>query len=741
MSCDLDPTVAIAPCIPRRRIGRPSLLTSGSILALLLICLARPALAGCTITPSGNAIDNLANSDTANCIDTTISVSGSPVAAIGTVGAPTFNIINLTNTTVDVSTPGNAYGIHTGNGSGVTLNQSTIGMTSNANGAFLVGIDGGTNDSIHLTDSIINVTAPNVGSVAEGFQVNTGSEIFLDGSTVNVTGGLTDAGVAGSGATVVLQNSTINASTMSVNLVGSTLILTTGAHLNSAAGAFGGGNSLLGLGGTGSEDEVFTGFGALVQGDWSLSGASNFVGIQVGMGRLAINGPITSTGFGTLINPDGTLGGNGTLTSTLLSFGTLAPGNSVGTLNVIGNVTQTDGSFEAQYDEHGIDRLTVTGTTTLAGAPVVNVISLGGTSGGSGIILSSTGGITGSFAAVNVHGNSAATLIQSATDIRLITLDGTAIEANDVAATQAGLDFLDVISSEQIAGLAICDETCAIGSNPNRRHAWMRGFGRFASQEANDGNQPFTYDTAGSALGGDIAIAKGLRLGGSFGYSYTDVDLSQQAGDTGINSTLGALYASYQSGRFFATASIGGGWQGYDISRKVTVNGAEDDASATTNAWLANAGIQAGMHLRFPGNWLLVPSAGITYQHQWVDGYQEHGASSADIAVNGHQNDAVRVKSQLWLGRDIDFTDVTLTPHLTVGVAQQFAFGGNAGGSFSNGSDFDIALNDQDRTVGLIGLGLDATLSNGLTTYLAYDGQFATNDHVHAVSAGLRYSW
>jgi outer membrane autotransporter protein len=730
----------ITPALALVRRWRQPLQAGIGAVALLLLGLTEPALAGCGVTPSGNALNNLANADTANCADTTISQTGNLLTAIGNSGAPTFNTINLTNTQIDLTSDGIATGVHSGNGSGITLNQSAININGTIPGTFLVGINGANGNVVHLNDSTININAPGAGSIAEGIQATTSSEITLTNSQIDATGVLAGVGITGSGLNVVVDNSTINGSSQSVNLAASTLVLNTGAHLNSVSGADGSGNSLLGLAGSGSEDEVFGGFGLLVQGDWSLSGASNFVGINVTFGRLAINGPITSS-FPTTVQSDGILGGNGTLTSTVNGFGILAPGNSVGTLGIVGNLTQTDGSFEAQFDQHGIDRLNVTGTTTLVGTPVVNVIPLGGSTGGSGIILASTGGITGSFAAVNFDGNGAATLIQSATDIRLITLDGTVIEANDFAATQAGLDFLDAVSSEQIAGLANCDGSCATTDNPDRAHAWMKGFGRFGSEDANAGNRPFTYDTAGSALGGDVAIAKGLRLGGSFGYSYSDVDLTDHGSNTGINSTLAAVYASYQNGRFFATASAGGGWQGYDISRQVTVDGIKDQANATTDGFLANANLQGGLQLRFPGNWLLVPSVGVSYQHQWVDGYQEHGASSADVSVDSHQSDALRLKSQLWLGRAVDFTDLTLTPHLSIGVAQQFAFGGKAGGSFSTGGDFDIALNDRDRTIGLIGLGIDAAFSNGLTTYLAYDGQFAAEGHVHAVTAGLRYSW
>src|SRR5262249_32112144 len=134
------------------------------------------------------------------------------------------------------------------------------------------------------------------------------------------------------------------------------------------------------LTGHGSEDDRFLNFENLVMdgADWSLSGASSFVDIDVDAGRLAINGAIAATGA-TTVAAGGTLGGNGTLTTpSVTSSGNIAPGNSVGTLNIVGTLAQTGGAFDIEFDKSGIDRTNVTGAVTLAGAPGVNVAPLHG---------------------------------------------------------------------------------------------------------------------------------------------------------------------------------------------------------------------------------------------------------------------------------------------------------------------------------------------------------------------------
>ena len=145
--------------------------------------------------------------------------------------------------------------------------------------------------------------------------------------------------------------------------------------------------------------------------------------------------------------------------------------------------------------------------------------------------------------------------------------------------------------------------------------------------------------------------------------------------------------------------------------------------------------------MSFPNDWRLTPSLGVSYQHQWIGGYQEHGAGAGDISVGRQQADALRLHAGLDLAHDYHLNFATLTPHLDIGIRQQYDFGGHGSAALSDGTDFTIALLDTDRTVGLIGLGLQSTFNNGLATYINYDGAFASGRTVHAVTGGLRYNW
>jgi uncharacterized protein with beta-barrel porin domain len=672
------------------------------------------------------------------------------------------------------TTGGNGNGASlSGDNMVVTLNDNALINVATGNGFLIGGI--GTQVTLNGNSRIIS------GSSASGINFYSGSNHVLTINDQASIRGLTDSfavtlarddtlinrGTLSSEAatTVMGNNNAANSDTVQnfgaitsgsgtaidLRAGNDALTLGTGSTITGLVDG-GAGTDSLTLIGAGSDGNVFQNFETLTMNgqNWSLSGSSSFANsIDVTQGRLAINGAIAAPV--TTVAGAGILGGSGTLTSDVTSTGTIAPGNSPGTLNIVGTLTQTGGAFDIEFGKAGTDRLNVTGAVTLSGGPTVNVIPVGGASGTNAIFLHSDASITGGVGAVNYQGNGAAIVNQTATNLSLITVDGTPVVASDFAAAETGLDFLDDVSAEQIAGLGSCTETnCA----DRGKHLWARGFGRFANEGARDGNQAFDYRIAGTAVGGDMELAKGLRVGASLGYSSTEADVSQQAADADIDSGLAALYANYRQGRFFVTGAVSGGWQSFDLSRKVntdtrtgsplvpqTGSAQTDEADASTHGWLFGSSLQAGARFNFPNGWLLTPSAGVAYQHQWVNGYQEHGAGAGDVSIADHQADALRLKAQLVLSQAYQLTDYTITPHVKVGVQQQYNLGGHTAGSFSGGSDFTLALADNSRTIGLVGVGAEVAFDSGLATYVDYDGALASGRTVHAVTGGLRYSW
>ncbi|RVA34424.1 autotransporter outer membrane beta-barrel domain-containing protein [Mesorhizobium sp. M7D.F.Ca.US.004.03.1.1] len=100
-----------------------------------------------------------------------------------------------------------------------------------------------------------------------------------------------------------------------------------------------------------------------------FTGATNVVG-----GRLAVNGSLASS-LVTILG--GVLGGNGTVGGIVAqSGGIIAPGNSIGTLNVAGDIDQAAGSiYQVELTSTGqSDLILATGTATIAAGAVLDVV-------------------------------------------------------------------------------------------------------------------------------------------------------------------------------------------------------------------------------------------------------------------------------------------------------------------------------------------------------------------------------
>jgi outer membrane autotransporter protein len=238
-----------------------------------------------------------------------------------------------------------------------------------------------------------------------GTTILTGANTYSGATTVS--GGILRAGAANTlssssaftlantaGATLDLNN--FNQTIGSLSGGGAT-----GGDITLGSGTLttGGNNSSTSFGGVISGSGAFHKAGT---GNLILTGTNTYSGAtSVNGGTLRVNGSIANSAV--TVNSGGTLGGSGTVGSTLItSGGLLAPGNSIGTLTVNGDLNFAAGSiYRVEVDAAGNnDRTNVTGTAALNGT--VDVQASAGTYAANTTytILNAAGGRSGNFAEV-----------------------------------------------------------------------------------------------------------------------------------------------------------------------------------------------------------------------------------------------------------------------------------------------------------------------------------------------------
>ncbi|MDC0372949.1 autotransporter-associated beta strand repeat-containing protein [Candidatus Pelagibacter ubique] len=395
---------------------------------------------GSTVDGGNNNIIISGNADIDGAITNTAALSVQGVGSTSNIGADitTAGVQFLGNATLSgagnrtvTSTGGSDitfYGI-TGASKGLTVDGGFQLSTNDATGLASLSVTGASTLAADVTstgtqsydgtttlssgDRILTASTVTLNSVTGGSNALTVTgNLDLDGAVSGVTN-MSVSGTSNIGADVTTTGTQSYTGTTTVS-ASSTLI---GTEISAAAIAL---NDDLEI--RNSSDStlasVISGTGALTKsgsgaltlrgvntfdGDLTVSAGTLYAGLAADSGNQVIENNVTVSG-GTL-SGGATIGGNVTVATA-----NLAPGNSIGTLTIDGNVTLGDNSTTTiEFNDTTSDKVVVSGNITLAGALVLEpanttysdaTFTIFDGSGGSGNSLS------GTFASTTVSNSS-----------------------------------------------------------------------------------------------------------------------------------------------------------------------------------------------------------------------------------------------------------------------------------------------------------------------------------------------
>ncbi|MBZ9770884.1 autotransporter outer membrane beta-barrel domain-containing protein, partial [Mesorhizobium sp. CA6] len=252
-------------------------------------------------------------------------------------------------------------------------------------------------------------TWTNTGNLDVG-EFGTGTLTIWNGGAVSVGGIVTIASQAGS------------IGTLNFGGVAGAAASATGI-LNAAAVQFGAGTGAINfnhtdtnytfasaIGGAGTINQI-AGNTNLTADSSAFTGATNVSG-----GRLAVNGSLADS---LVTISGGILGGNGTVGGIAAhSGGIIAPGNSIGTLSVAGNIDQAAGSiYQVELTSTGqSDLIHATGAATIAAGSVLDVVKTDAApyvAGTHYTLLQADGGVAGNYSLTGDIGTAFLGLVDS----------------------------------------------------------------------------------------------------------------------------------------------------------------------------------------------------------------------------------------------------------------------------------------------------------------------------------------
>jgi outer membrane autotransporter protein len=415
----------------------------------------------------------------------------------------------------------------TGTGS-IWTNTAALYVGNNGNGTLTIA-DGGTVSNTGF--GVIGYASGSAGSVTvnDGTWTTTSNVDLYVGSGGNGILSIENGGAVDS-TFAYIGGASGGTGTATVTGAGSTWINSVDLYV----GNEGDGTLAIANGGTVSNYTGYIGRLAGSTGTVTVDGAGStwtnnenlYVGAS-GTGTLSISNGGEVIAASAMIGATSTLSGDSTLTldsgnGTLTNHGTIAPGNSIGTLTVDGDVTFENGStLEAEIDNAGnSDKLDVTGNVTINNGTTLAVNSNGETiqGGQQYTLIEADGSISGAFTTL---------------DTSLVTWD-TSVEGDVVY----GGSTVVLTSSVQ----AFDDLSLLCTDN-------QRACGRAVQQIVDDGGNLGGLTGALQGIVGDNNLRRAYdQLSGQTRPSIASI------ADTGVSHFTGVVTGRMQSARF---ASLG----------------------------------------------------------------------------------------------------------------------------------------------------------------------------------------
>lgn len=658
------------------------------------------------------------------------------------------------------------------NGYGTLVRHGWIGFEAGAEGIATVTGSGSIWDSV--SDLVVGRAGTATLTLSHGGSVRTGANYALiiasaesGEGTLNIGAGAGDDAITPGMVQSARVNFGAGKGTLTFNHTGTDYVF--GANLASTGG---GTHAINHLAGT----TILTGDSSGFTGTTTVSGGTLVV-------NNALGGSVVVSDGGYLAG-DGTIGsGNGSVV-TIGSGGTIAPGNSIGTLHVNSDFVFDAGStYEVEVAPGGTDSdlIEVTGNATLNGGSVVHIGMTGDyTPTATYTILTATGGVTGTFSDVSSefafldpilgYGANAVTLTLQRNDIDFTEVG----ETRNQMATAASLNALTfgnalydaVVQTDEATARAAFDQlsgeihaSVKTGLIEDSRHirnaandrlradlgayghhrgiaAWGTAFGSWGHSDGDGNAARLDRSTAGFVAGLDGRIADTGRVGFLAGYSRFSFDVDDRRSSADADSTHLGLYGGTEWGALALRSGLAYTWHDIETSRSVAFTGFADKLTADYGAATFQAFGEVGY--RVHGRMIAIePFANLAHVALRSDGFMEQGDTAA-LTGSGRSTDVtfsvlgLRAETELAFGA----TRATLR-----GMAGwQHAFGDTVPLSthaFAGSDAFTVAGAPIDEDAAVIEAGLDLDLAPGATLGVHYQGRFGADARDNGFNARL----
>ncbi len=249
---------------------------------------------------------------------------------------------------------------------------------------------------------------------------------------------------------------------------------------------------------------------------------------------------------------------------------------------------------------------------------------------------------------------------------------------------------------------------------------------------------------AGDAIAGvSFRMTSNLSAGILFDYNNTSAKTDSAGSRTTVNTYSPGVYATYFTHGFYVNGLFSFGVNNYSNTRDIGFLGSQATSSPTGEQYVSN--LDFGYDFHPEKEWIVGPTAGMTYTHLDIDSFSESGAGPLDLTVNSQSLDSLRSQLGGHLIYQTHTGNVLFQPNVTAMWQHEFLNDSDAITSQFNipgTTPFTIQGATATKNSALIGCGLTATLDNSMALYLNYLADVgADNYFAQTVIGGFKASF
>lgn len=522
-------------------------------------------------------------------------------------------------------------------------------------------------------------------------------------------------------------------------------------------------------------------------GSQKLSGVNTYTGLTtIEKGVLIVNGSLATDA---VIDPDGILKGNGTINGILTSTGTIAPGESIGTLTV-NTYINNNGTYDVEVNGSGqSDLIQVVGAATLNGGTVlVSAVDDNFVFNQPYTILTADGSITGTYGETTSLAFISSTLAYGADSVSLsvapdllraadacnqygvaTNLDAIALpnsgqnllisaiatssleKAQDSLESLSGYQYTNDIWAAEISTRrflrrlydplrplviasnkgSICDAAC------NDWGTWLEtGYG---FTEMNGHNAHKTLINSYQVTGGiQKSFCSDLTVGLAGSYEYGHSNYRNAKGNR--NSEFASLYGLYKPSMLYGFFDLVYGHASNNVSRLISARNLHYKAHGTPelNTFAFYSELGPDVDTKYL---LIQPFVGIEYEKNWRKKINETQSNGWGLSINSKDWSSTTSR----LGMHLSSSNLGNVVDLSLDVAWNQLLSSRQNttkGHFNQfGNTFQICGNNLDSYSIDYALTVLTCFSKGLKGYFELGGESWQHANTFEVLAGIEFSW